>query len=185
MARKRKVKKESTQVKDAISGYMSRLKLKDLKRACVIRGIPFQRIPRYGVHDLQSWLFRNFNNRINPTLLEDYDAWFDNQIEDSPIHLLLRLAYYAEDEDGNVKQERRNTMMLGVEKTKIEVATFRPKRGSMKAMVFQMIRDGNNTKEIIAEIMDLYPAAKEGSIKSWASKARKAKRYQEELDNEI
>lgn len=184
MARRKK-KPEQVKAEDSISGYMSRLKLKDLKRACIIRGIKFSRIPRYGVHDMQSWLYKNFSTRINPTLLEKYDDWFDEQIEDSPVHIMLRMAYYAVDEDGNIKQERRNTMMMGVEKTKIEVATFRPKRGSMKAMVFEMIRDGNTTKEIIEEVSSIYPASNEGSIKSWASKARKAVKAQRELDDEV
>jgi len=180
MAR-RKQKSEAIRAEDYITGYMSKLKLKDLKRACVIRGIPFPRISRYSVHDMQSWLYRNFDKKINPTLLEKYDEWFQAQVED-PVHVMLRLAYYTEDSEGNVKKERRNTMMLGIEKTKIEVATFKPKRGSMKAHVFHMIRNGHTTKEIIKEVMDQFPIANEGSIKSWCSKARKSVKAQQEID---
>lgn len=184
MARARKNQTEFNREQDAISGYMSKLKLKDLKRACIIRGIPFQRVPRYDVHGLQSWLFKNYNNRINPTLLEAYDAWFDGEIDSDTVALELRLAYFAEDSEGNVKQRRRDTSMMGVHKTKIEVATFKPKRGSMKALVFEMIRDGDSTKDIIDEVIDQYPAANPGSIKSWCSKARKAVKAQQELDEE-
>jgi len=164
---------------------MARLKLKDLKRSCIMRGIPFPRVIRYDVHGLQSWLFKNFQTRINPMRLEEYDLWFDQQLTKSgPVPLALRLSYFGEDDDGNRKSGKRDMFMLGVEKTKAEIAGFRPKRGSMKEMVFSLIKDGVSTKDTIFEVQDLYPGANEGSIKSWASKARKAKRYQEELDNE-
>ena len=183
MARKRKNQSESIKIQDYKSGYMSKLKLKDLKRACIMRGMPFPRVSRYSVHDMQSWLYRNFDSKINPTLLDDYDEWFQDQIDD-PIHVMLKMAYYTEDEQGNVKKERRNTMMMGVEKTKAEIATFRPKRGSMKELTFQMIRNGHSTKEVVEEVMEQFMTANEGSIKSWCSKARKSVKAQKELENE-
>lgn len=185
MSRKKKKKRaEFVAQSDSITGYMSRLRLPDLKRACILRGIPFARVPRSSVYDLQSWLFRNFNNRIDVTLLEQYDAWFDDHIESGPVALSSRLAYFGEDKDGNIKQSRRDTMMLGVEKTKEEIATFKPRRGSMKSLVFSLIRDGRSTKDVIEEVQANYPNAKEGSIKSWCSKARKSVRAQKELEEE-
>jgi len=181
--RKRKNQTEDIRVEDYKSGYMSRLKLKDLKRACIMRGMPFSRIVRYGVHEMQSWLYKNFDNKINPVLLDEYDEWFQDQVED-PVHVLLKMAYYTEDENGNVKRERRNTFMMGVEKTKAEIAAFKPKRGSMKELTFELIRAGKPTKEVIKEVMDQFQTANEGSIKSWASKARKSVKAQKELDNE-
>ena len=56
------------------------------------------------------------------------------------------------------------------------------KRGSMKALVFELIRDGEKTPDIIKEVLANYPDAKSGSIKSWCSKARKAVKAQNELD---
>ena len=183
MARKRKNQSEATKIEDYKSGYMSKLKLKDLKRACIMRGMPFQRVSRYSVHDMQSWLYKNFDDKINPVLLDDYDEWFQKQVED-PVHALLKMAYYTEDEQGNVKKERRNTFMMGIEKTKAEVAAFKPKRGSMKELTFQLIRAGKPTKEVIEEVMAQFTVANEGSIKSWCSKARKSVKAQQELDDE-
>lgn len=185
MARRKKKRTEFNAQEDYITGYMSRLRLKDLKRACIIRGIPFSRVSRYSIHELQSWLFRNFENRINVTLLEAYDTWFDEQITSGPVELELRLSYFGEDKDGNRKQSRRDTLILGANKTKEEIATFKPRRGSMKALVFTLIREGKSTKEIIQEVQANYPNAKTGSIKSWCSKARKSVQAQKELENEL
>jgi len=170
---------------DRVSDYINSINIPTLKRACIIRGIPFPRVTRLGVHGLNSWLYKNYENRIDVTLLEKYDTWMDDALEISgPVPLELRMAFFGEDEKGNVKKERRDVMLMGVNKSKSEIAAFKPKRGSKKELTFQLMHEGKGTKEVIKEVMAVFPEAKEGSIKSWCSQARKVIKVKKELENE-
>jgi hypothetical protein len=171
---------------DPINKWMSQLKLKDLKRACIMRGLSFRMVGEYDVHQLQSWLYRNHSTRQDPRLLEKFDIWRDKTLMeegaiDEPIHIDLKLGFYKTDKDGGEKRERRNVNLLGVTKSLEEQAIFVPRKGSKKTLAYDLIREGKSTQEIIKIVMDTYPDVSEGSIKVWCSQARKIERIKEEI----
>jgi hypothetical protein len=174
---------------ERVSQYMSNLKLKDLKRACILRGIPFVRVGRYDVNGLQSWLFKNFENKVDPNRLAEFDVFRDQELMsigaiDDPVPHELRMAFTGEDGEGNPITRKRDTHLLGIKKTDEEVAYFKPRRGSKKSLVFELIRQGKETKEIIKEVQDQYPDAKIGSIKNWCSQARRSEKTRKKLEED-
>lgn len=179
-------KKKNETPQDRVSDWLSSLKLKDLKRAAIMRGYPFMMVGSVGVQALESFVFKHYTDRVNPNLLVEYDNWMEKTLLeegtiDSPIHIDLKLGFYVTDDGGNERHKRRNLNLMGVVKSKEEVATFRPRRGSKKTLVFELIEKGVNTKDIIAEVQQEYPDTTENTIKVWCSQARKKERAKEEL----
>ena len=174
---------------DPITAAMGSMKYIDLKRACVLRNMGFRAVVEGDICSLQSWLFKNYDEPINLLLLEDYDIWYSKELMEEgcikkPIHIDLRLAFRTEDEDGNVKQKRRDIYLLGAVKSKGEMAAFRPKTGTKKELTFNLCWAGLPTMDIIDKVQEVFPEAEEGSIKSWCSKARKVQKLQKEIEDE-
>jgi len=179
-------KRRSESPQDRVSDWLSSLRFKDLKRAAIMRGYPFPMAGQVGVQALESFVFKHYDNRVNPNLLVEYDKWLETTLMeegaiDAPIHIDLKLGFYAVDEDGNERRKRRDINLMGAVKSKEEVATFRPRKGSKKTLVFNMMEDGFKTQEIIARVQEEYPDTTDGTIKVWCSQARKKLKAKEEL----
>jgi len=189
MARKKVKKITFYSDEERIIHILSSMKIKDLKQAAVARSMDFMRVTIESVLEIQSWLIKHWEDPIDKTLLNDYDEWMENDLREQGLdelcHPQLRLGYFGEDEDGNeIRKQIKNIGIPNI-KSKKELSQFKPKKGSMKALVFQIIRSDPEitTAELIEDMQDRYPDAQIGSIKSWASRARKAVRYGEELDS--
>jgi hypothetical protein len=172
----KKNKSESPQ--ERVSDWLSSLRFKDLKRAAIMRGYPFHMVGTVGVQALESFILSHYHDRVNPNLLVEFDRWCERTLVeegaiDSPIHIDLKLGFYAIDEEGNEKRKRRDINLMGVVKSEEEIATFRPRKGSKKTLVFDLMEEGLKTQEIISRVQDEYPDTTEGTIKVWCSQARK------------
>lgn len=189
MAKKRVNQQSYMSENERISGILSRLKVKDLKQAAIVRSMDFMRVTIESALELQSWLLSNWTAPIDKTLLNDYDEWIEKELKEDQldylIHPNLRMGYFGEDEDGNEIRKQIKNLGIPNVKSKKELSQFKPKKGSKKALVFQIIRSDPEitTQELIEDVQFQYPDASEGSIKSWASRARKAVRYGQEFDN--
>jgi len=179
-------KKKNIGSGDPVRDWVETLRLPDLKRAAIMKGISFRLIGESSVLDLQSWVYRHYHNRDDFSRLEEYDDWLETTLMeegaiDGPIHLDLKLSFYASDSEGNTKHSRRDPNLLGVTKSKAEQAHYRPRKGAKKTLVFELIDEGYSTSDIIEEMIERFPDVSVGSIKVWCSKARKRKKLREEL----
>ncbi len=180
-------KKKRTDYKDPRESLLASLNLKNLKRACIVRGIRFREVTITDFFGLQSWLFKNFYNRTDPTLLETFDIWYEKDLLDQGIiedhlHVDLKFGYYTYDEDGNRRDKKRNSLIVGLVKSDKEKAAFKPKRGTKKEYAFSLFGDGLKTIEVIEKVLDMFPDVSEGSIKVWGSQYRKRQKMIEALD---
>jgi len=179
-------KKKAYSNEERISQWLASLKLKDLQRACIMRGFTFILLGESDVNEMQSWILRNYDNAVDHNRLVEFDAWRDDHLKKQgfikePLHTSLKLGFYLIDEDGNETFKRRNIMLMGANKSQAEIAAFRPRKGSMKTRVFDLILEDKGTKEIIKIMAKEFPQAKEGSVKAWCSQARKTKKAKENL----
>lgn len=180
----KKSKRESSP-QDRVSDWLSSLRYQDLKRAAIMRGFPFILIGS-GVQELESFVFKHYHDKISPQRLVEFDRWNERTLMeegaiDKPIHIDLKLGFYATDQDGNEKRKRRDPNLMGLVKSEEEVATFKPRKGSKKTLVFELMELGKGTKEIITQVQESYPDTTEGTIKVWCSQARKKLKAKEKL----
>ena len=83
-----------------------KMSIKDFKRECVVRGMPFSEVIDADVPKLYSFWIENLHKPKNPQLLDDFDDWVEKQLrmtlgEDAGelIHPSLRLGFIGEKED--------------------------------------------------------------------------------------
>lgn len=182
-------KKKKDNYLDPREKLLNTLKLKDLKRAAIVRGMPFREVIGSSVPELQSWVFRNYSNKISPNALDEFDKWyeadlFDQDIITGALHVDLKFGYYTYDDDGNRRAKKRNYAIVGFNKTDEEKAAFKPKKGSKKELAFSLFGQGLSTIEVIEAVVDAYPDVSEGSIKVWGSQFRKREKVRLTLDHE-
>jgi len=181
---KRKSRKRSSG--NPVLDWIETLKLKDLKRVALMKGLSFRLLGEFSIFELQSWVYKHYETPDDISKLEKYDEWLQKTLTeegyiDKPIHIDLKLAFYPEDDEGNTKKARRDPNIFGVTKSTTEKAYFKPRKGAMKSLVFDLIAKGKKTKDII-KIMDAqFPAASVGSVKVWCSQARKKQKARKEL----
>jgi hypothetical protein len=167
---------------------LSHMKIRELKQACVVRNMPFDEVGECSMLDLQSFLLKRWDAPTDKTLLNDYDNWLETELRElgceDLIHPLLRIGYFGEDADGNeIRKQLKNISFSNV-KSKKEIAQFKPKKGSKKSLVYEVLRKdpSTTTEELIEIVTQAYPDVSIGSIKSWASRARKSIKYSEEYE---
>lgn len=184
---RRKIPK--TDFRDPREKLLASCNLRDLKRACIVRGIHFNLVVESDVLELQSWLFRNYYNLTEPNLLVEFDRWYETELSDQgiidgPLHTDLKFGYYREDEVGNRRSSKRNTLIVGAVKSDRELAEYKPRIGTAKERAFELFEEGLSTREVIDEMDLIHPEVSEGTVKVWGSKWRKQKKLQEKLQNE-
>ncbi len=167
---------------------LASLNLKNLKRACIVRSIPFRDITILDFLQLQSWVYKNFSNPTDPTLLEEFDNWYEKELLDEGIiedklHVDLKFGYYSYDEAGNRKDKKRNSLIVGMVKSDKEKAQFKPRKGSRKELAFSLFSQGLKTSEVIEGVWEVYPDVAEGSIKVWGSQYRKRQKLINKIDH--
>ena len=178
--------KSDNPVKERVFDLLSHMKIKDLKQACIVRGMPFIKVSDSSILELQSFLLEGWDTPSDKTLLNDYDIWVEKELtelgSEDLIHPLLRMGYFGEDAEGNeVRRQIKNIAISNV-KSKKEIGQFKPKKGSKKSLVYEILRKDpkTRTEELIDRVTMEYPDVSIGSIKSWASRARKSIKYAEE-----
>ena len=172
----KKIQKDdySTPAQRDLSGY----NFKQLKRACIVRGMDFDDVINSTVLKLQSWFLLNYYNDCDNSLLDKYDDYFEDELRDAGaedlIHPQLRLGYVGErDEDGNVtkvKKVRGLKKILKKRKEKNNLGIF---SGTKKALTYDLAIKGKTKEETIKLVCLQFPDAKDKSIGIWYNKAKK------------
>lgn len=182
----RKKRKFERNIPDAYK-WIENMKLKDLKRECVIRGIPFEDVINKSIPQLSTWLFGNFMLPVDHALLDKYDDWQEKQVVEALVkkgedpsyivHPSLRLGYISEkDDDGNIIKRKRVKTIVPKKKKKRERTEQGVFSGTKKAYTYQLQSEGYDKKDVISMVMDKFPEAKEKSIGIWFNKAKKLKK---------
>ena len=165
--------------------YISRMTLRDLKRECVIRGLPFKSILYFNVPELTNWFRSNFHLPTDHKKLDDYDEWLDNEIKrhnpgtheniDSYFHPQLRLGYIAEkDSEGNVTKRKKARTIVKKKKKKRLRTSEGIFTGTKKAYTYELQKLGKDKITTTKMVMEKFPDASEKSISIWYNKSKKA-----------
>jgi len=165
---------------------LASLNLKNLKRACIVRGMPHMEVVISDFSQLQSWLFYHFNDPMDSTRLEEFDKWYEAELQDQGVidgelHVDLKFGYYVYDDEGNRRDKKRNTLIVGLVKSDKEKASFKPKKGTKKELAFELFSQGLSTNEVIERVVLEYPDISEGSIKVWGTQFRKRQKLIEKM----
>lgn len=164
------------------TAYIEKLTLRDLKRECVVRGMPFEEVVRSTVPMLNNWFRDNFHNKTNHSLLDQYDDWWEIEVKAAAekrgepvyLHPMLRLGYIAEkDSDGNVTKKKRVKVIIAKKKVKRERTEEGLFSGTKKAYTYKLQKDGKSKEETISLVMAQFPEASEKSIGIWFNKSKK------------
>ena len=154
------------------------LNIKQLKRACIMRGMDFDDCIKADIPRLQSWFLLYYYNDLDKSLLDKFDEYYEDELRDvgaeDLIHPLLRLGYVADrDEDGNVtkvKKIKGLKRILNKRKTKNALGIF---SGTKKALTYDCALKGKSKESTIKIVMEAFPDAKDKSIGIWYNKAKK------------
>lgn len=183
MARKRKFEKDI----HPADKYADSMKLKDLKRECVIRGLPFDQAIGMSIFNMMSWFRENFYNKIDTHLLNKFDDWQEEEIlkrakekginPEYTVHPSLRLGYIAErDGEGNIIKRKNVKMIIKRKKVKRERTKDNLFSGTKKAYTYELQQNGKTKQEVIKLVMEKFPEASEKSIGIWFNKSKKIKK---------
>lgn len=150
---------------------------KDLRRAVVVRGMPFEQVVAGDFFKLNSWLHNNYSNDVELDLLDEYDEWMENELisigSGNMIHPSLRLGYIGEKdtEENTIKLKKIKVEKKPKEKReKTEEGLF---KGTKKALTFQCANDGLSLEDTITKVMEQFDDASDKSIKIWYKKAKR------------
>lgn len=179
----RKKRKFERNIPDA-DKFIQKLKYRDLKRECVIRGMEFDNVISGDIPKLTNWLRNHFKDTAQHELLDSFDDYQDKLVKDSVeskgqdpsilLHPSLRLGYIAErDEEGNVIKKKRVRTLMKKKRRKRERTNDGIFKGTKKAMTFALQQEGKTKAEVISIIKEEYPDASEKSIGIWFNKSRK------------
>lgn len=146
---------------------------KDIKKACVIRGMDFEEVIKGDFPRLHSWLHNNFGNKQDTQLLNDFDDWMElhlkHQRQDDLIHPQLRLGYVGDKEDSDElkprKVKEKREPKAAREKTELGVY-----KGTKKALTLELAEAGKSFEETFEEVQKQFPDAVEKSCKIWYKK---------------
>jgi hypothetical protein len=176
-------KHQNTTIEDRAHAELQEMKHKDLKRACIVRGLEFEQVVNLTVPALSNWFVQNYENGQNTILLDEYDAWLLGVLKergikdgDALLHPSLRLGYHGEfnPETGDIITKRPK----GIKKPK------KPKRerdeetklftGTKKALTYKCQKEGKTLDETYKIVKEQFPEAVEKSMKIWYNRSKKA-----------
>lgn len=182
----RKKRKFERNIPDA-DKFIGKLKYRDLKRECVIRGMEFDKILHGDIPKLTNWLRNHFRDTTQHELLDNFDDYQDELVKKSMekkgedpgilLHPSLRLGYIAErDEEGNVIKRKRVRTIMKKKKKRRERTADGIFQGTKKALTYQLQQEGKGKAEVIEIVKGQFPEASEKSIGIWFNKSRKLHR---------
>ena len=155
---------------------------KDLKRQAITLGMPFPDACGSSIGGLINYINRPDNPEPNPELINEYDKWLLNQLDDmgvpadDPIRSSrLRLGFISEEnENGEITKKKR---VPGISKSKFrkprERDEFNLLKGTKKSYTFELTKKGYDLERIIRRVQKKFPEANEKSIKLWSRAAQK------------
>jgi len=164
------------------------MKYKDLKRAVIIRGMPFQEVLDGDYTKLRYYFRHHYFDDTKPGLLDQFDDFQEQEIikhrektgkpvEDWFIAPELRLGFIGEKgEDGEIISTKRIKGIKKKKKIKRERTVGNVFSGTKKALTFELQQQGMDKPTVISKVMEVFPDASEKSISIWFNKSKKLKK---------
>lgn len=154
---------------------LSKMKYKDLKKECIMRGMPFDDVLQSDIHGLRTYFINKYYDARNKELVTEFDDYLETLIKDNTlIHPTLRLDYLGKEskKKPKAKLQRKDTPDKPKVKKKSEKTELGVRAGTKKSLTFELANKGMDIDKIIKTVMAKFPEANEKSIKIWAKKAR-------------
>jgi hypothetical protein len=158
------------------------LNLQDLKRSCIIRGIPFEDVCDKSVLGLQSWYLSHYDYPVNHSLLEAYDIWSEALLRERGVDPTMISPYFRlsaigiRNANGEVVKRKRVkslTPKFKRKKARTQEGLF---QGTKKALTYALCKEGLAKEEVIAKVIEQFPDAKPKSIGIWYNRSKKSKK---------
>ena len=160
--------------------YFTELTYKDLKKACVRKGMPFDQVAGADVPTLHNWLHNNRLNDDDNNLINEYDDWVEEELRNIGSEYLispsLRLGYIGEKSDNETQVKKPKEKKERVPKQPKEKTAEGIVKGTKKAYTFELANKGRNLEFVIKRVLKRYPDASEKSIKIWYRSVSKNKK---------
>lgn len=184
MAKKsKKIKPVDTMAERAVQN----MSYKDLKRAVIARGMPFDDVLNSSVLQLYSWFSDNFDRGQNLSLLNEFDVYVDEQISaigrinsnksdyvdpNHPLkHASLKLGFIAKTDDAGNVLEKKKPRLKGLtkpkKKKKERVEGTKVLSGTKKGLTYALTLEGEKLEQIVEKVKEQFPDANEKSVLIW------------------
>jgi hypothetical protein len=136
-------------------------------------------------HQLVSWFYKNYDNGVDESRLEIANAWMEQQLiargakkGEALLHPDLRFGAVGDieamEKPNSQKAEKAVTKKGKKPKAEVDDKTG-VRKGTKKAMTFDLAIKGTPLDEIIKQVKETFPDAEPKSIKIWYKKALKGK----------
>lgn len=153
----------------------------EIKKIAITLGMPFPDATASDYWGLLSYV-NNTNEKADPSLVERYDEWVDEQLEllgydkDDPMRSnQLRLGYLSE--EAKMRQalgiKKKKEKPVNVEKKKHERDENNLWKGTKKSYTFELTKKGYDLERIQRRVQKAFPDANLKSIKQWHRAALK------------
>lgn len=177
MSKKQQRAIKNLQIRDVkVDVIIKDLKLPDLQRQCIIRGMDFNELCESSVLNLHSFLINNWDAPINRNRLSEFDNWYNAELKeigcDDLIHPLLDLGHTINNDTGETVKRRVKKIKpeKKVKRERTEDGIF---KGTKKAYTFELAKKGLKKSKVIDLVLEKFPEANEKSISIWFNKAKK------------
>lgn len=173
---------------------ITKMKYRDLKAACIARGMDFQDVVDGDFSRLSSWLISNYGNKQNRDLLEAFDQWIDDKLKErgykksDPFRQFREFSSLLENNDTKVRSRGlRNADISKKKKVKRERnGSFNIFKGTKKEYTYKLtdslhkvMGQKYSTKELqkkfssklYNKVVKKFPDALEKSVKIWMKRA--------------
>lgn len=160
---------------------LSKMRHRDLQRACIVRGLPSQELVDFDHWRLVQWFTKNFENNQDEKLLLDHDLWVEEQLKehgytngDALLSPALRFSYIGNIEEMEKPKSPKPQIAIKINKVKSTIDEITGIRsGTKKALTYELALMGKGIDEIIKKVKEKFPEAQDKSIKIWARKSLK------------
>lgn len=155
---------------------LSDMNYRDMQRACILKGMPFEDVSSKGAPALAQWYIANFENGNNPALLNEYDDWIEGELKllgykdgEAMLHPSFRFGYTAGFEKSTtIKSDpsRKEVEKPVKEKRQMDEKTGLVK-GTKKALTRDCAVKGLSLAKTIEKVSKQFPDYNEKSVKIW------------------
>jgi len=174
--RKRRAIKNQIIADSKVSAVIKELRLPDLQRECIMRGMAFQVVCDSSIPKLNSFLVKNWDNSLDRNLITEFDVWMDNELKsigrEDLIHPMLSLGHTENKDTGQVVK-RKIKPIKPQKKKKRERTNDGIFKGTKKAYTYELAKQGIPKPEAIKMVKEKFPEANEKSVSIWYNKAKK------------
>lgn len=154
-------------------GRLSNLTHRELVKEVITRGYGFNDAITKSHGVIADFFLQHYLATPKPQLLDEYDRWIEQEIVKNPdyeptlLHPSLRLGFI----EGAEIEKQAQRIKPQPEKPIREKTEDGLVAGTKKAMTYKLTNDGINIEDIIDQVSEAFPDAKENSIRIWHRRA--------------